>query len=56
MFFRSVKQLEETYENANAHETLIVKLKDVSMIDLSRAYALEDLGGEGEVNNTVYFQ
>jgi sulfate permease, SulP family len=43
MFFGAVKQLEETYANADAHETLIIKLKDVSMIDLSGAYALEDL-------------
>ena len=43
LFFGAVKQLEETYENADPHETLIIKLKGVSMIDLSGAYALEDL-------------
>jgi len=43
MFFGAVKQLEETYAKAEDHETLIIKLKDVSMIDLSGAYALEDL-------------
>ena len=43
MFFGSVKQMEDTYSNAEPHETLIIKLKDVSMVDLSGAYALEDL-------------
>jgi sulfate permease, SulP family len=39
MFFGSVKQLAEAYENANQHQVLIIKLKDVSMMDLSGAYA-----------------
>jgi SulP family sulfate permease len=43
MFFGAVKQLEDIYGNAEPHETLIIKLKDVSMVDLSGAYALEDL-------------
>ncbi|MDA0691317.1 MAG: SulP family inorganic anion transporter [Nitrospinae bacterium] len=50
MFFGGVKQLEDTYENADAHEALIIKLKDVSMIDLSGAYALEDLVNKARGN------
>jgi len=50
MFFGAVKQLEETYAAAEDHDTLIIKLKDVSMIDLSGAYALEDLVSSAEKN------
>lgn len=43
LFFGAVKHLEEIYSEAGDHDTLIIKLKAVSMIDLSGAYALEDL-------------
>ncbi len=43
LFFGAVKHLEEIYSEAGDHDTLIIKLKEVSMIDLSGAYALEDL-------------
>ncbi|MBT5868882.1 MAG: SulP family inorganic anion transporter [Nitrospinaceae bacterium] len=51
MFFGAVKQLEDTYAAAESHDTLIINLKDVSMIDLSGAYALEDLVANAEKNN-----
>ncbi|MGK0179086.1 MAG: SulP family sulfate permease, partial [Nitrospinales bacterium] len=50
MFFGAVKQLEDIYAEAEEHSTLIIKLKDVSMIDLSGAYALEDLIAKAKKN------
>ena len=47
---QSLFPLEETYANAEPHETLIIKLKDVSMVDLSGAYALEDLVDNAKKN------
>ena len=43
MFFGSVKPLVDAYEKADEHNVLIVNLKNVPMMDLSGAYALEDL-------------
>jgi sulfate permease, SulP family len=50
LFFGAVKQLEEIYAEADPHETLIIKLAEVSMIDLSGAYALEDLVDSAKKN------
>ena len=50
LFFGAVKQMEETYAEAEPHETLIIKLAEVSMIDLSGAYALEDLVDSAKKN------
>ena len=43
LFFGSVESLINTYKNAPKHETLIIDMDSVTMIDLSGAYALEDL-------------
>ena len=43
LFFGAVKHWEEIYADAGDHDTLIIKLGDVSMVDLSGAYALEGL-------------
>lgn len=43
LFFGSIEPLGETYQKAKDHSILVIDLKDVTMIDLSGAYALEDL-------------
>ncbi len=43
LFFGNVKELEQVYDESGAHEILIIKLRKVTMLDLSGAYALEDL-------------
>jgi len=43
LFFGSIEALSETYKRASEHDQLVIDLKDVTMIDLSGAYALEDL-------------
>ncbi len=56
LFFGSVKQMEDAYQNADNHQVLIIKLKDVTMIDLSAAYALEDLATKAkEIGKKVIF-
>ena len=51
LFFGSVDPLIHAYSGAPSHEILIVDLSQVSMIDLSGAYALEDLIKNVQVNN-----
>lgn len=43
MFFGSVQPLEEAYQAADTHDVLIIDLEEVTMMDISGAYALEDL-------------
>jgi len=43
LFFGSVETLMNTYLHAPKHEILIIDMSQVTMIDLSGAYALEDL-------------
>ena len=43
LFFGSVQALEDIYQEAKEHDMLIIDLKEVSMMDLSGAFALEDL-------------
>ena len=51
LFFGSVDPLIHAYSGAPSHEILIVDLSQVSMIDLSGAYALEDLIKNVQENN-----
>ena len=43
LFFGSVEPLMNTYAAAPKHEMLIIDMSNITMIDLSGAYALEDL-------------
>jgi len=43
LFFGAVDSLIRSYQRAAKHNILIIDLSDVSMLDLSGAYALEDL-------------
>jgi|GEM_PF-24787 len=43
LFFGSIEPLGESYEQAKTHNIMVIDLKGVTMIDLSGAYALEDL-------------
>jgi SulP family sulfate permease len=43
LFFGAVDSLVRSYQKADKHQVLIIDLSDVSMLDLSGAYGLEDL-------------
>lgn len=43
LFFGSIEPLETTYQQADEHDILVIDLSGVTMVDLSGAYALEDL-------------
>ena len=43
LFFISVQSLIKTYSDASRHEVLIVDINNITTIDLSGVYALEDL-------------
>jgi len=43
LFFGSMESILDIYADAPKHEVLIIDMNDVSMIDLSGGYALEDL-------------
>lgn len=43
LFFGAIEPLEKAYSKAKDHDVLIIDLKEVHMIDLSGAYALQDL-------------
>lgn len=51
LFFGSIEPLIFAYADALKHEVLIVDMSHVTMIDLSGAYALEDLIKGAEVSN-----
>ena len=42
MFFGSVESLTKIYSNAPKHKILIIDMSNVSMVDLSGAFGLED--------------
>ena len=42
-FFGSVEHLLKAYSNADNHQTLIIDMGSVEMVDLTGIYALEDL-------------
>lgn len=46
LFFGAVQPLEKAYAHARQFSTLIIDLQDITMIDISGAYALEDLMGK----------
>ena len=47
--------MEKIYEESDSHEILIIKLKKVTMLDLSGAYALEDLMAKArDMDTTVW--
>ncbi|UZR93724.1 SulP family inorganic anion transporter [Chondrinema litorale] len=48
LFFGAVDSLVRSYQKAAKHHILIIDLSDVSMLDLSGAYALEDLVNDTE--------
>ena len=48
LFFGAVDSLVRSYQKAAKHNMLIIDLSDVSMLDLSGAYALEDLVNDTE--------
>ena len=43
LFFGSVESLMKAYSSAPKHELLIIDMHEVTMVDLSGAYAMEDL-------------
>ena len=43
VFFGSVEHLLKAYSNADKHQTLIIDMGSVEMVDLTGIYALEDL-------------
>ena len=43
IFFGSVESMLDTYSRANKHQTLIIDMGDVTMVDLTGIYAFEDL-------------
>ena len=51
LFFGSVESLRHIYYNAPAHKILIVDMSHVTMIDLSGAYALEDIINNAQTKN-----
>tara|TARA_B110000116_G_C16747947_1_gene541893 strand:- start:199 stop:1530 length:1332 start_codon:yes stop_codon:yes gene_type:complete len=52
LFFGSTEPLINTYSLAIKHEILIIDMSSVTMIDLSGAYALEDIIRKAKANNT----
>ena len=55
LFFASIENLINTYITAPKHKMLIIDMSDVTMIDLSGVYALEDLIKNTEANNIKVF-
>jgi SulP family sulfate permease len=55
LFFGSVEPMIESYIRTKEHELLIVDLTKVSMIDLTGAFALEDLIKNSLKKNTEIF-
>jgi sulfate permease, SulP family len=55
LFFGSVEPLIHAYSVAPHHEMLIVDLSQISMIDLSGAYALEDLIKNVQAKNILVY-
>ena len=55
LFFGSVEPLKNIYATASKHEILIIDMRSVTMIDLSGAYALEDLINGANSNDIKVF-
>ena len=55
LFFGSIEPLITAYTAAPSHEMLIVDMSRVTMIDLSGAYALEDLIKDAKTRNVKVF-
>jgi len=55
LFFASIEPLINIYATSIKHEILIIDMTHVTMIDLSGAYALEDLIKGAEANNIKVF-
>ena len=55
LFFGSIEPMIESYIRTDEHEVLIVDLSDVSMIDITGIYALEDLIKNSLKKNTEVF-
>ena len=51
LFFASIESLMKLYRTAPKHELLILDMGSVTMIDISGAYALEDLVRSLKINN-----
>ena len=43
LFFGSIESILDIYANSTKHDILIINMSNVTMIDLSGSYALEDL-------------
>ena len=55
LFFASVQTLIRIYNNAPSHKILIVDMSHITMVDLSGAYALEDLINTAKIKNIRVF-
>lgn len=55
LFFGSIEPLMQAYSSAPQHNMLIVDMSHVTMIDLSGAYALEDLIKDAKLKNIKVF-
>ena len=55
LFFGSVEPLLEVYAASSKHEILIIDMSNVTMVDLSGAYALEDLIKDIQTKNIKVF-
>jgi SulP family sulfate permease len=55
LFFGSIEPLMNAYAKAPKHDMLIVDMSNVTMIDLSGAYALEDLIKDAETKDIKVF-
>ena len=55
LFFGSIEPMIESYARTDEHEVLIVDLSNVSMIDITGIYALEDLIKNSLKKNTEVF-
>jgi len=55
LFFGSMGSLMNAYASIDKHEMLIVDMSHVTMLDLSGAYALEDLIKNAKANNITVF-
>ena len=55
LFFGSVEPLLDVYAASSKHEILIIDMSNVTMVDLSGAYALEDLIKDIQTQNIKVF-
>ncbi len=55
LFFGSIDPLHQSYHQAKEHDVLVIDLKSVPLMDLSGAYAIEDLVEEARSNGVEVF-